>query len=125
MFIKPILKVTSVTAGAVTGVELQSFELAPTGIRLNTNGTGFTNAGAKSTTKITGTGDNNLTISIAYVHNDLTIGGEKWEYWRMINPSNPTGSGLRQGYIDASFPGTPLTIDTSGATYTFPVDRPL
>lgn len=124
-YIKPVLKVTTVSGGVVTGFELQTQELiAPNAVRVYTNGTGHTVGSGKTTTTITGVGSG-LTVNISYVHTDLLIGGEKWEYWRMLNPSNPTASGARQGFIDASFPGTPITIDTSGATYQFPIDRPL
>ncbi len=124
-FIKPVIKVTKVVAGAVTEFELQTQELiAPNAPRLYPNGNGFAALSTAATTNLTGAGAG-FVINIVIVHNDVIIGGEKWEYWRMLNPSNPTSSGARQGYIDASYPGTPLTIDTSAATYTFPIDRPL
>lgn len=115
----PAFKVTAVTAGAITAIELQTEEHS----FLYSLGKGFT-VGTKTTTALTGVGSG-ATISVSYVHNDLVIGGEKWEWWRMTNPGAPASSGARHGYIDASFPGTPLTIDTSGATYTFPLDTAL
>jgi len=111
-----IVEVTTVAAGVVTGIRLRSggsFSL----------GFGYTVANI-ATTAITGVGAG-LTVSVTQIWTELLIGGEKWEFWRMTNPSDPYGTGARHKYIDASFPGTGLTIDTSGATYTFPNDGPM
>lgn len=124
-YAKPVFKVLTVSAGVVTSIELQSNDIAaPGAARVYPNGTGHTAGAGKTTTSLTGTGTG-LTIVITMIFDDLLIGGEKWEFWRMLNPGKPTSTGGRHGFIDSSFPGTPSTIDTSAATYTFPVDRPL
>lgn len=113
---KVVVEVKTVAAGVVTAVRLRSggtFSL----------GNGYTVA-VIGTTSITGAGVG-LTVGVSHIWTEQLVGGEKWEFWRMLNPGDPFGTGARHGYIDASFPGTPLTIDTSGATYTFPLDPPL
>lgn len=124
-YAKPTLQVLTVAAGVVTSFKLLSNEVTPVGApRLNPNGRGFTVAVGKATTSLTGAGAG-FTVVITKIYDDTLIGGERWEFWRMLNPGAPISTGARHGWIDASFPGSPLTIDTSGATYTFPVDRPL
>ncbi len=124
-YLKPILKVTTVAAGAVTAFKLLSPALTPlNSARVYNIGRGHTVGLGKTTTAIGGAGAG-MTVNIAAIHDDLIVGGEKMEFWRMLNPSDPESSGLRHGYIDMSFPGADFTIDTSAATYTFPVDRPL
>lgn len=101
----PTFRVTTVAAGVVTGLEFQTNEMWPPGVSQslsNSNGHGFTVGTYATITTGAGLG---LTIAITKVFNDYVIGGERWEYWRMTNPSNPTGTGQRQDFMDASFPG--------------------
>lgn len=72
------------------------------------NGHGYT-VGTYITAALTGAGAG-LTLFVAKVYNDYIIGGERWEYWRMLNPSDPTATGQRQDINDASFPGNDGTF---------------
>lgn len=125
-YVKPFLRVLTVSAGAVVTFELITNEelIRSQALAMYSNGRGHTAGAGKATTSITGTGAG-FTVNILAIYSDTCIGGERWEYWRMLNPGNPTSSGARHGWVDASAPGSPLTIDTSGATYTFSTDRPL
>ena len=124
-YAKPRLRVSTVGGGgAVTGFILQTTELvSPFAPEVYSIGRGHTVGAGKATTTLTGIGAG-LTVNVSVVQDELVIGGERWEFWRMSNPSCPISSGSRHGFIDSSFPGKPPTIDTSGATYTFPIDRP-
>lgn len=113
---KAVVEVTTVAAGVVTGIKLR------TGSAFSL-GRGYTVA-VIATTSLTGAGVG-LTVAVTHIWVEQLVGGEKWEFWRMLNPSDPFGTGARHNYIDASFPGTPLVIDTSAATFTFPLDASL
>ncbi len=89
--------------GGVLTFEMITPEEVPAAGRPS-NGSGYT-VGNHATTNITGAGAG-FQVAILKVYVDVTIGGEKWEYWRMTNPSNPSSSGSRDAYIDASFPPT-------------------
>jgi hypothetical protein len=125
-YVKPTIKVLTVSGGAVATFQLITNEtLKRTDVvPMYSNGRGHTAGVGKTTTAVTGTGAG-LTMNLLSTYDDLSVGGERWEFWRMLNPGNPTSSGARHKYIDASSPGSPATIDTSGATYTFPIDGPM
>lgn len=102
------VKITNVAAGVVTAIQLITSEsFGSTGVRAS-QGSGYT-TGAKATTALIGTGAG-LQIAINKVYVDTSIGGEKWEFWRMSNPSNPSSSGSRDSYIDAGFPPVSRSI---------------
>ncbi|HEX6826455.1 MAG TPA: hypothetical protein VF077_09085 [Nitrospiraceae bacterium] len=113
----PRFRVTKVTGGGAidpvyhpvnnpySGLQLLTNEELVTGNSNSlsySNGHGFTVGVYPTVTTGAGAG---LTIAVTKVFNDLVIGGERWEYWRMLNPSNPTCTGQRQEINDASFPG--------------------
>lgn len=119
-YLKAVVEITTVAAGVVTGFRLRTGTSSSLG-----RGYVLTGAGPfVTTTSLTG-GGAGLTVAVAHIWVEQLIGGEKWEFWRMLNPSDPFGTGARHNYIDASFPGTPLVIDTSAATFTFPLDASL
>lgn len=106
-YIPLAVRVTTVAAGVVTGFILITTEESPGGIRIS-QGRGYA-TGAHATTNVIGTGAG-FQVSINKVYTDISIGGEKWEYWRMSNPSNPTATGSRDSFIDAGFPPMTRTV---------------